>query len=75
MRNASTLKKLTIGAVVILCCMAVLSTSCARLDTLAGGKAGPPRNFEMRGTQRRVPMPPTVHDFEERHPEPLENPD
>jgi hypothetical protein len=75
MRNGSTLKKLTIGAIAIFCCMAVLSASCARLTNLIGGKAVPPRNFEMGGTERRVPLPPTVQDFEDRQPEPPENPD
>jgi hypothetical protein len=74
MRNGSTLKTLTIGAIAIFCCMAVLLTSCARLTNLIGGKADPPGNLEMRGTERRVPLPPTVQDFEER-PQPLENPD
>lgn len=75
MTNASRLKKLTIGAILIFCCMAVLSTSCARLTTLVGGKTVPPGNIETRGTERRVPLPPTVQDFEDRRPGSLETPD
>ena len=75
MRNGSTLKKLTIGVIAIFSCMAVLSTSCTRLTNLMGGKAVPSKNFERSGTERRVPLPPTVQDFEDRQPEPIENRD
>lgn len=75
MRSLPALGKLMTGALAILCCAAVLSTSCARLTRLTGGKAVPQPGSEMRGTERRVPLPPTVQDFEETPPETLDNPD